>query len=231
MNFPKKNFAIIMLFIFISCSDDSVEQAEEPDLTSCDFTSYRYYYHEQQELGEMDEEFIVLGIRNEFTDEEIASFVSSFDVFDQTYEYSLRGDEYFPWNELPIKFSSPKTCEEITYLMSQLREYSIISYTHFAFQTDDCTGMDWEPLGERCILSYDNTFFVKVFDKDDLTDLNEMMEETKTVIFEQFSSLPEWFVLKTTEDSPRDALAMAVYFYESGLFDLTDFSFTHYGVE
>src|SRR5690606_21897263 len=104
----------------------------------------------------------------------------------------------YKFKEIALKLNSPKSCEEITQLISDLEQNSIISYTHYAMQTDDCNSPFGEPIGELCINSYGSDFYLKVLDENDLTSLNQMIAETNTELVSQDIFMPEWFVLRAT---------------------------------
>ena len=58
-----------------------------------------------------------------------------------------------------------------------------------------------------------------------------MMAETNTELFKQNEFMKNWFTLIATKESRGDALSMANYFYESGLFEASEPDITKYPVE
>ena len=116
-------------------------------------------------------------------------------------------------------------------MISDLQLNSIIAYTHFTMQTDNCENDIWETIGNLCVNSYSSLFYLLVFDETELTDLNNMIAETNTELVEQNRFMKKWFTLSATKNSKGDALKMANYFYESGLFEHSDPDITKYPVE
>ena len=91
--------------------------------------------------------------------------------------------------------------------------------------------MIWEPIGNLCINSYSSLFYVKVSDETDLTDLNNVITKTNTELVEQNEFMKNWVTIKATKSSKGDALKMANYFYETGLFESSEPDITKYPVE
>ena len=225
-----KNYILTLLIgiLLISCSNDD---ETEPVQSSCDFINFKYYSGTQDYLGELSNEYILIGVDTTFTDSEIENFITTIDVVDQNYNYTIQRSGQYKFKEIPLKLNASKNCEEITQIISDLNQNSIISYTHFTMETDDCNNLIWEPMGDLCINSYGSSFFVKVQDENDLTDLNQMITETNTELVEQNQFMEKWFELRATKESNGDGLAMANYFYESGLFEHSESGISKYPVE
>lgn len=226
-----KIFFLILLvgIIFIGCTSD--DDGNEPIQNSCDFISFKYYNEEQDFLGEMSNEYILIAVDSTYNDSEIENFISSTNIFDQNYNYTINNNSQYKFKEIPIKLNTSKTCEEITQIISNLNQNNIISYTHFTMDTDNCENAIWETMGDLCINSYGSSFYVKVFDENNLSDLNQMISETNTELVEQNEFMEKWFELRATKNSDGDALNMANYFYESGLFEHSEPQITKYPVE
>ena len=72
-------------------------------------------------------------------------------------------------------------------------------------------------ISERIGIS--NFFYVKLKDEKDVGLLEQMAEQTGSIVIEQDAFMPLWFLLSVTEASELNALESAIYFYESGLFE------------
>ena len=83
-------------------------------------------------------------------------------------------------------------------------------------QTDDCTNLFFEPMGSLCVDSYISRFNVKLHNEDDLELVSDLMLQTNTELVEVDGLVCR---LRATKSSVGDALAMANFFFESGLFD------------
>jgi hypothetical protein len=64
-----------------------------------------------------------------------------------------------------------------------------------------------------------------------LTDLSQMIAQTNTELVEQNQFMAKWFELRATKESDGDGLAMANFFYESGLFEHSEPGISKYPVE
>ncbi len=225
-----RNYILIVIIgtFLISCSNDD---GTNLDQNSCDFINFKYYNGAKDILGDMSNEFILIAIDTSFNDNEIEKFIATIDVVDQNYDYTVQTIAKYKFKEIPLKFNTSKSCEEITEIISDLNKNEIISYTHFTMDTNDCNNAIWESMGDLCINSYGSSFFVKVFDENDLSDLTQMVSETKTELVEQNQFMEKWFELRATKKSNGDGLAMANYFHESGLFEYSEPDISKYPLE
>ena len=230
MKTSMKNYILTLLvgISLISCSNDD---ETEPVQSSCDFINFKYYNGTQDDLGEMSNEYILIGIDTTFNDSEIQNFVSTLDIIDQNYDYTINTSGQYKFKEIPLKLNTSEDCGQITQIISDLNQNEIISYTHYTMDTDDCNNAIWEPMGNLCINSYGSSFFVKVFDENDLTDLNQIIIETNTELVGQNQFMAKWYELRATKESNGDGLAMANFFYESGLFEYSEVGISKYPVE
>ena len=228
-----KNLIVSIMFLsllFTSCSKD---KDSEPIQGSCDFVDFLYYESGKFDLGELSNEYVLIGVDTTFNDNEIRNFISAEPQFDQNFDYNIRlnPDGLYKFKEIALKLNSPKSCEEITQLIFDLEQNSIVSYAHYTMQTDDCQDVFGWPMGELCINSYGSDFYLKVLDENDLTALNQMIAETNTELVSQDIFMPQWFVLRATKASNGDALTMANAFFESGLFASAEPRITKFPVE
>ena len=226
-----KNFILILLIgtVIISCSsnDDDTENIQN----SCDFIDFKYYNNTQYYLGEMSNDYLLIGIDLSYTDAQIHLFISSLTEFDQSYNYTTHLSGQYQFKEIPLKFTNSKNCKEITQIITDLEQNQMISYAHFTMKTNDCNNLIWEPMGNLCVNSYGSSFYVKVFDENDLTDLNQVISQTNTELVEQNQFMSKWFELRATKESNGDGLAMANYFYETELFEHSEPGISKYPVE
>lgn len=205
-------YLILFTMLFLSCHKDTADNA-----ASCNFVSYRYYKDAKDTIGELSNKYLFVAFDTTYSITDIRKFISSLSDFDQNYRYKLYNAKV-----AALKFSSPKTCEEITGIISSLQKNPIVAFAHYTMKTNDCQSMISTPLGNLCVFSYGSLFNVEVFNPNNLTDLYKMIAATKTELVEQNQFMPDWFTLRATKNSSGDALKMANYFYESKLFVATE---------
>ena len=220
----------ILLFALLTLSCSKNDRNDLPQST-CDFIDFKYYNGAEYYLGELSNDYILIGIDTSYSDSDIRNFISNIIHFDQSYDYIIHITSQYKFKEIPVKFKSSKSCEEITQIISELEQNAIISYAHYTMQTDDCNNLIDELMGNKCINSYGSSFHVKVFDADDLTDLNQMIIQTNTELVKQNEFMKNWFELSATKRSNGDALKMANFFCESGLFAYSEPGISKYPVE
>ena len=224
-----KNFILSMIafaVLFTSCVKEDVTPMGE-----CGFTDFKYYQGEQDFLGEMSNHYILLGVDTAHNDNQIHEFISTVKDLDRNYSYTVHTFPRYKFKEIPLRLQSFKTCGQIGYIIAELEQNEIVSYVHYTMKTDNCLNLIWEPIGNLCINSYGSNFYVKVFDENDLNDLNRIIEETNTELVGPNDFMPKVFELRATKGSQGDALKMANYFHETGLFEFTEPGISKYAVE
>lgn len=228
-----KNLIFSIMFLSLLITSCSKDKDPEPIQGSCDFVDFLYYESGKFDLGELSNDYVLIAVDTTYSDNEIKNFISTEIQFDQNFDYNIlvNTERHYKFKEIALKLISPKSCEEITQFISDLEQHSIVSYTHYTMQTDDCNGPLGWPIGELCINSYGSDFLVKVFDENDLTALNQMIAETNTELVKQDIFMLQWFELRATKASNGDALAMANLFFESGLFASAEPRITKFPVE
>ncbi len=217
---------LIFVFLFTACKKD--ETTQQPN---CKFTDFKYYKGTKDDLGELQNNYILLGIDTTYSSSQIDSLISTLSQIDHNYKYIIHATSQYKFKEIPLRLKSPKNCEEITRIITDFQQNNMISYVHYTMQTNDCMNLLGENIGNLCINSYGSNFYVKVFNENDLTDLNRMINETKTELVKQDEFMPKWFELRATKNSTGDALKMANYFYETGFFESSEPGISKYSVE
>ena len=101
--------------------------------------------------------------------------------------------------------------EQYLRLLSDIKRQNsdVIISPYFKGKDDDFVGLS-------------NFFYVKLKEERDTSLLIQMTKETGTVIIEQDTFMPLWYVLSTTEISEHNALDCSNLFYESGLFQTAE---------
>lgn len=217
----------VSLFIMLSC------KKEEPTevAVTCNFADYRYYYNDQISTGEMSNEYILLASDTINSNSLISSLINSKDYFDKTYDYTIIENVNYQYKHIVVRLNAESDCVQLTRIILDLELSPIIDYVHYTMDTDVCSDLIGEPMGEKCVVSYGSNFYVKVNDADDLTDLYDVIEETNTYFEYKNEFMPRWCRLKADKNSKNDALHMANYFYETNKFSAVDYGFCRIPVE
>lgn len=204
------------------------------DLTpqsSCNFIDFKYYRGTHDSIGEMMNNYILVGIDTMHSDILIKNFISTVTQLDPNYTYKIHASSQYRFKEIPLRLKSSKTCEEITLLISELEKNTLVAYVHYTMKTNYCKDLVGQPIGNMCVKSFGSNFYVKVINPNDLTQLNQTIAETNTELVKQNNFMPKWFELRATKNSNGDALKMANYFYETGFFEASEPGLSTYPVE
>lgn len=134
---------ITFALFFISCKGDNDISSKD----SCGFIDFKYYYETKDYLGELQNNYILIGVDTIYSDNQIRNFISSIKQFDQNYAYTIYTPERSKFKKIPLRFESSKSCEEITKIISGLEQNEIVAYAHYAMKTDDCRSPIWEQIG------------------------------------------------------------------------------------
>lgn len=205
-----------------SCSGDDNVQGSCHFQDVCNFIDFKYYNGSQNYLGELSDDYILIACDANYSDNEIRSFISTLAYVDPDYDYKIHAYDHYKYKQIPLKFNNSKTCEQITNIICDLQENTIIAYAHYTLQTDDCNNLIWEPIGNVCVNSYSSLFYVKVFDENNLTALHNVIRATNTELVSQNQFMKKWFTVRATKNSNGDALKMANYFYETERFEYAE---------
>ncbi len=214
-----KNISLLLplLILITGC-----KKSDNIDKLPCNYTGFKYYSDEPYPLGEMSKEYILIGTDSSKTDKSIIDFILSKNYIDHEFQFIIHKLDNYKYKYGVLKLNKPYTYDEITWILDDIEKNQIIDYAHFTMQTDDCTNMIWETVGDLCVDSYSNIFYVKVKDTNDISDLNNTLVETNTWIRKQNQFSHDLYSIYADKTSSGDALEMANYFYETGLFEYSE---------
>jgi hypothetical protein len=211
----RKSLLFVGIILTLTFGCDKSENLNE---LPCSFVDFSYYDDEPQLIGEMSEDYILVGINSDVESSIFQELVNSKRYLDQNYNYEINSDAP-SYKYIGLKLLKNCSCEEIAWILEDLKKNSIILFAHYTIFSDDCTNLGFEPIGDVCVRSYSTYFYVKVKDVNDLSSLNETISETNTLLHEQNEFMNNWFTIYADKNSNGDACQMANYFYETGLFE------------
>jgi len=210
-----KYLLIGLAFICLISCEENIQFEKMP----CTYVDFYYYNDEPYYLGEMSEEYIFIAYDKSNDDYLIREFINSRDFFDHSVDFSINEYENYPYKYLISKLIRKCTCEEIAWILDSLKQNPMVAFAHYTIKTDNCSNIFWEPIGKLCVNTYSNIFYVRVKDGNNISDLNSIISETNTSIIEQNEYMNNLFSVSAIKNSKGDALQMANYFFETGLFD------------
>lgn len=211
----KAVLSIFLLCTLLSGCDKYTEKLHET--SSCNFVDFYYAGDTTISLGPISNHYLVVAFDSNATESQIRNFIAADKEFDPSYQFKLYADKV-----TTLKFAQPKTCEEITATIARLQKNALVAFAHYTMQTNDCSDHVGNTMGNLCVNSYSNHFYVKVKNENDITDLAKLIKLTNTEMVQQNGFMSKWFTVKTTKHSKGDAMQMANYFKESTLFDFAE---------
>ena len=169
----------------------------------------------------LDSNWLYVGFYIEVSNAEIMDFLNQTKLFEpidenEIYRQDFTHPIYESWDipqmsVLWIKTEDPKTYAQLNEIILSLKKSPLVRMAElsFCFYPPTCT--------YTTTFSYE--FVVKVRDKNDLSDLYALMEETKTWITYHDADHAAIFSIGTDKNSKGNAMQMANYFMETGKFD------------
>lgn len=207
---------IISAFLISGCN---LADTDDP---VCNFVGFKYYNDEPDTLGELSNDYVLIGSDSSHSDHEISGFIESKSSLDPEYEFTIHQYPNYAYKHTAVRFTKSLSCKEITGRIKSIQKSSVVDYAHYTIQTDNCRNLIGEKIGEKCVNSYSSLFYVKIPNANDTTALYETAAETNTDVLYRNTFRENWFALSADKDSQDDALHMANYFYETGLFEATE---------
>lgn len=223
--------SILFLLVVIlggSCSND--DKTQIPD--HCNLVNFKYYEGKKDYLGNVSNDYLFLGIDTVYTDQQIKDFIATQKYFDKGCSYVIHSEGVrVKFKSIPIKLNTSKSCDEIAQIILDLQKESIISYANYTMISNSCIDLIGRKMGDLCVRVFGADFVVKIFKEEDIEVLNEMIAKTNTELVEKNSMMPNWYLLRVTKKSKGNAMEMANYFHESGLFQYAEPNVGVYSVE
>jgi hypothetical protein len=208
----------LVFVILLGCKKNEITRE-----STCSFTDFLYYRGKKEPIGEMSGDYITVGIDTINKDDKIRSFIKQKDYLDQDYKFDIIRDKYSKYIDIALKLKQTSNCNEIAWILNDIKQNSIIEFANFTIKTDDCDNYIFEKMGELCVRYYGNFFYVSVKDTSNISDLKKIILETDTKFGNYL--LSNLYLVYTNKNSKGDAIKMANYFYESGLFEYTEVGF------
>ena len=172
---------------------------------------------------------LVVYFERQVQENKMVDFINQLDLFEpvSVSQIVYSRDSYLGYEDfyhfLSVYTKAPKTCTQLKEIIRMLENSPLVA----------CAGLTFEMGNHLTMVGYifkvyslGYIFYVKVKDKDDLSDLYAVAEETNTLILWQNESSPLWFTLKANKNSKySNAVQMANFFFETGKFAAVDSDF------
>jgi hypothetical protein len=215
----------------ISCQNQFVDTP--PEEVECDCKDELYYYAYISNGGEkawLDDrlvnDWLLVGFERQVKNSEIVEYIEQTGLFKPVDESKILradvNDNGYIYNLLWVNLREQKTCSQLKEIIRKLKESPAVMMAELSFFV-----YPEAPKRSSAMMASGYFFYVKVKDKDNLSDLYALMQETNTRIIHPFETMPEWFLLSTNKHSKNNALQMANYFYETGKFAAIDYSYLY----
>lgn len=204
-------------------------QKEEVGLTQTITEEEHYYYYRGNQHfidnGILPDK-LLLGFEKSKPNQAIVSFIHQQGEITPIAETAVREYEHYDYKLVIVQLTSEKKPTELRALINQLNKNTLVSFSSFTYQSSLWFGGEYYDL-----MSYTDEFLVKVNDPNNLTNLNRLAEQTRARIKSQNQFMPEWFTISVDKHSQGDALQMANYFYETGMFAAAEPHFSDFKEE
>jgi len=175
-----------------------------------------YYYKGNKEVLAVNTQYAFISTINIVNQEQLATLLPKNAIITKfEMDIALNGlnkigrftQRY--WAE--IQFTQKLTPAEYEQQLSNLQKHRAIETVspYFSYQQEEKVGLS-------------NYFLVKLKEEADLPLLEEKAKENNSVIVGRNKYMPLWFTLTCTQQSSKNALALANIFYQTGLFEYAE---------
>lgn len=211
-----KRIIVLIGFVFLALTSCK----KEPDIgrSPCGFSGFEYSQDEPRQFGELRGDYVLIGSDTSNSNNTIREFIKSKDYFDQNSIFELPPYRSYGYKYIGVKLSKTCDCEEISWILNEIKQSPIIVFAHYTFYTDAFTEIISETMEFPIVDIYSNIFNVQLKDTNDLTDFNNTVHATNTRFIEQNRYKRDWYLVCADKNSNGDAVQMANYFYETGFF-------------
>ena len=199
-----------LLFTVLGCGKQEIDY-EEKQLTSSNGEPSAYFYNHENKKVDLwvNTEFAFLSVKEPQLPVNIAQRVIKASEFkaDNSDKKQYQGKQGVCRYYAELSFEVGLTEKEYLDLLTdiKLQNGDVIIAPYFKMAKDDKVGLS-------------NFFYVKLKEAKEVKLLEQMAEQTGSIIIEQDAFMPLWFTLSVTEASKLNALECANFFHESGLF-------------
>ena len=223
--FRKITVVLTILIFSISC------ERFDNECDMCSYVDFYYYKNEPKQIGELSDEYLLLGYDSAFRDTEIKGLVESYSYLDKKHNLITHQIRRSKYKYTIVKLRRSSSCSRIKCIQDELMENSNVGYVNYTSIVENCVDMLGWKTDSSCVLSYGDIFYVKVKDTTNLDVFYNTVNETGTEIISQYKYRKAWFTLSADKESSGNALQMANYFFETGLFSATEPGFAQFEVE
>lgn len=189
----------VIIMAFISCR----KEITTPPST-CGSTYY--YYFEEKIYLEKSPTALLIGFKEKLSFEKASEIINETGYLEPLIKEHLTqtGIEY-----VSVKIRGTRTCEEVKHILSILKQNDMVAYANQYLHSVKSKSKD--------LLGIMDIFIVGLKDSGDYPMLLKFAEEKNVKVINLDSSASYYF-LKVDKTSTKDALEMANYFQECGLF-------------
>ena len=202
---------------------------KEGEGLECDCKDELYYYNYEEKIFLVDRsnflnDWLFVGFETQVQNDEIVRYIHQTGLFKSVDVKKIyRPNPNSPvfkdmYNYVFVKTKKPKTCSQFKEIIRILEKEPMVTLVNFVF-------CQWDSPNCKDIMSFSEYFNVKVKDKDDLSDLYTIVQETNTLILSKNEFRPEWISIRANKHSKGDALQMANFFHETGKFVAISYGF------
>jgi len=212
-------FGIIAVLIF------SCEQEESKDINETCSEKHFYYANGEKHFIDtlMQHDYLLIGLKKEYSKEEINEFLNKQTEFNKENLFEKYDLQDYGYHLIIREFTSSKTCIQIKALVEKLQREDIVAFASYTYKGEFCIGWDCTD-----IKSYTNQIIVSLSDTSDTDKLHSLVEHTDTWIIKERDF---YTLIGIDVDAEKNALEMAQYFYETGIFDYTNPNFIYFGLD
>jgi len=181
-----------------------------------------YYSRDEKRFIDFRNDYLLIGYLQHVEDEKMINIINQTGIFKPVIIDHIRHASNEEYSLMLVNTKEQKSCSQLKEIIFLLEKATNVAFVNLVFEGLFCLGFDC-----RELTALTDEFLVMVRDRNNLSDLYAIVQETNTRIKYQNEFMPHWFCISADKNSKGNALQMANYFYETGMFVATEPNFRH----
>jgi len=160
-------------------------------------------------MGSLSGNYVLAGFSEESSEKSILDLVKRLELFHPITATEINQLTNHSHQLVVLKLKTTVSPSRLSTIISSLENERLIAFAHPTTEQASCKNAFGESIGEKCIKSFSNFFYLRLEDADDQTLLNLVRSQTNTELINQNSLVENWFTLSADKSASGNALQLS----------------------